>query len=166
MGSPMKSLEYHLTRLARKHILTVLEKVFRIPPRKVRIRITWKNPLGGRWKSEGMVLPVRRGEYIIGINPRCAQSESHFKGTCAHEAIHVAIMYFKDMGKEEEFWKRLADYIPSAVEYLWKYYGNTEEFLVGVLEPLVTLVLVPPADASGWSLAIIEPPPEPENPKD
>lgn len=156
MGS--KSLEYHLTKLARAHILTVLEKVFKINKNKVKIRITWKNPMGGRWHgNEAVVLPMGNGKFLVGLNPKCIRSDAHLKGTCAHEALHIAYEYFKEQGNMEKFWSALSDYIPQVIEILRKYYCETEEFLVSVLEPLVTLVLIPPAEPKSWDVSIAEP---------
>lgn len=153
-----KSLEYHLTKLARAHIFTVLERVFKIPRKKVKIRLTWKKPVGGRWKDEeGMVIPLGGGRFIVGLNPRCIRSDAHLKGTCAHEAIHIAYSFYLEHGGLAKFWEALEEYIPSAIETLEKYYAGTEEFLVSILEPLVALILVPPAEPKSWSVIITEP---------
>lgn len=156
-----KGVQYHLTRSIREYLFRVLEGIFKIRRGKVSLRVTFEDPSERNWASGewAVVIPTGVGKFTVAINPRSVISDSHLKGVCAHEAIHIAYYYYKDKGKLDKFWECLREYLPTTVDLLSRYYPQAEEVIACVLEPVVALSLIPSPEGN-WEIYL---PPEANN---
>lgn len=152
-----RSLLIHTTKAARNNIFTILEKVFNIKRSRVKIRVTFDNPSGYGWRSGGWgeLIPQGKDRYLIAINPKSLLSDTMFKGVCAHEAIHIAFHFYQTRSKTHKFWSSLMEFIPQALDILQTHYPQNEELIACVLEPIITLPLLPSPEG-GWEIFLPE----------
>lgn len=140
-----------IARRLRLQIRKVLDEIWGLGG-KVRVRVMWSSARRGCWRLRGAYGMVRfsgwdnegRAKFVVVFNQRVVESDGLMKGVCAHEALHIAYKYFAERGEMEKFWGGIVEYLGRAVELLGGVYGSAEEFVVSVLEPLVTLALFPP----------------------
>lgn len=168
MAGKVNQVDYHLIRAARSYIFKILNTVFGIKRKQIRLRVSWR----GNWckkvlkKSYGAVVLSKWDEraplFSVALSPKILGNEGLFKGTCAHEAIHIAYEYYRCKGRLDLFWRRVLAYLHDAIFYLEQYYESAEEFIAYILEPLVTLILFPPPasvdnEPERWSVTLPAP---------
>jgi len=126
----------------------VLEYVFQLSPSDLELKVEIDETLDERedcYAETTVKLDEDTGvhKFFVRLATKALVSDAVLKGTCAHEALHIALIYFGINENLDVFWEKVAKYIPKALEILQRTYGTADEFIVGVLEPLIAVCLVP-----------------------
>ena len=157
-----------LESIALRHLWKLLEEIFHITPDDIELKLLIDEELD---QIEDCYAETRvkldeaggRHTFVVRITPKALLSDSVLKGTCAHESLHIALIYYGLMNEIERFWEALSNYFPKAIDILQRTYGTADEFIVGILEPLVALYLIPspePLDKDrmrAWVVTIHQP---------
>ena len=130
------------TRTVEAIIKELLREVFGL---RVQVKVQWE-PLEGRWRKgwwgETEVEGGKRVICRVAINPRCIGEDALLKATAVHEALHIAYRLLMP-SRPDRFWDALARALPACLSILSTTYEKEEEFVVSVLEPLLTLWFKP-----------------------